>query len=193
MSTLVYLVEDNHLLLRALRSLLVRMSCEVRTGASVAQAARDLESLRPHVMLLDDRLPDGRSLDVMKALWRSAGARPVAPPVVVMSTPNGSDLSDDYLGALKARGSTVDVVNKPLDMQALRALLQDRIEGSRDPAVDSRSGLGRGAPSARSPQGVDPDVIDDGKGRPSISSRFGRPQHHTNDSFWIDGDWGVER
>jgi CheY-like chemotaxis protein len=190
----VLVVEDNAMLMRALRAMLSRLGGHVREASSVAQAARHLESFKPDVLLLDDRLPDGRSLDVMQALWRCQGIQPgmarggTEPPngsrqaVVVMSIPNGSDLDDAYVAALSGAGAKVEVVNKPLNMAALQTVLTECMTAFNDRHL--AFGLRFN------------DTTDDGPGdapRPHQSIRHSQAQRHTDDSFWIDGDWGFER
>jgi two-component system response regulator DevR len=64
----VYLLDDHEVVRRGLRELLeVEDDIEVvGESASAHEAARRIPALRPHVMVLDARLPDGSGIDVCR-------------------------------------------------------------------------------------------------------------------------------
>ncbi|GAA4122763.1 response regulator transcription factor [Knoellia locipacati] len=64
----VYLLDDHEVVRRGLRELLeVEEDIEVvGESASAAEATRRIPALRPHVMVLDARLPDGSGIDVCR-------------------------------------------------------------------------------------------------------------------------------
>jgi DNA-binding NarL/FixJ family response regulator len=64
----VYLLDDHEVVRRGLRELLeVEDDIEVvGESASASEAARRIPALRPHVMVLDARLPDGSGIDVCR-------------------------------------------------------------------------------------------------------------------------------
>jgi DNA-binding NarL/FixJ family response regulator len=64
----VYLLDDHEVVRRGLRELLeVEDDIEVvGESASAGEASRRIPALRPHVMVLDARLPDGSGIDVCR-------------------------------------------------------------------------------------------------------------------------------
>lgn len=68
MVTRVYLLDDHEVVRRGLRELLeVEDDIEVvGESGSASEAARRIPALRPHVMVLDARLPDGSGIDVCR-------------------------------------------------------------------------------------------------------------------------------
>jgi DNA-binding NarL/FixJ family response regulator len=64
----VYLLDDHEVVRRGLRELLeVEEDIEVvGESASAGEATRRIPALRPHVMVLDARLPDGSGIDVCR-------------------------------------------------------------------------------------------------------------------------------
>ncbi|KRF25093.1 response regulator transcription factor [Phycicoccus sp. Soil803] len=68
MTISVYLLDDHEVVRRGLRELLeVEDDLEVvGESGSATEAARRIPALRPHVMVLDARLPDGSGIDVCR-------------------------------------------------------------------------------------------------------------------------------
>ena len=68
MTIRVYLLDDHEVVRRGLRELLeVEDDIEVvGESASAGEATRRIPALRPHVMVLDARLPDGSGIDVCR-------------------------------------------------------------------------------------------------------------------------------
>ncbi len=79
------------------------------TGQAGVQAAREL---RPALILLDNRLPDGRGIDVLRQL--AADGSVSAVPVVILSGDTGQSLTSE-LSAAGAAG----FILKPFDIHAL--------------------------------------------------------------------------
>jgi two-component system, NarL family, response regulator DevR len=67
-STRIFLLDDHEVVRRGLRELLeVEDDLEVvGESASAVEATRRIPALRPHVMVLDARLPDGSGIDVCR-------------------------------------------------------------------------------------------------------------------------------
>lgn len=74
----VLIVEDNALVVGALRVLLEASGFTVSAAAGVQDAVAVARSTRPEVMLLDLSLPDGDGLDVMASLGDAAPRLSVA-------------------------------------------------------------------------------------------------------------------
>ena len=66
----VYLLDDHEIVRRGLRDLLESEGDIVVVGdsGSAAEAQRRIPALRPHVAVLDARLPDGNGIDVCRAI-----------------------------------------------------------------------------------------------------------------------------
>jgi DNA-binding NtrC family response regulator len=128
----VLILEDDRLLLTVLAERFGREGWEVATAATIAEARTALESLAPDVALVDLRLPDGESVELL----REAG--PHAPTVFVIMTAHatvGSAVealklgARDYLEKPFALDRAVATVRQALEVTALRrevAAMRDR-------------------------------------------------------------------
>jgi PAS domain S-box-containing protein len=88
----VLVVEDEPAAARVLEIMLQRAGYHVAAAASLGEARRVLETIRPAAVLLDLQLPDGSGLE----LARELAARPVRIPVVVLS---GQGPAEEFVGA----------------------------------------------------------------------------------------------
>jgi CheY-like chemotaxis protein len=79
--SLILLVDDHLMVLRAWADLLRRVGHEVHTAESVGEALARVEGLRYDLVIVDLDLPDGCGQDVLNEL---RGA-PAAPPVIAVS------------------------------------------------------------------------------------------------------------
>lgn len=186
-------VEDNPWFARILRSVLERARCSANHAANVREAAHALESRCPDLIVLNDALADGDSLDVMHAVWRIHGQAMPKMPVILMHTPNGHEVDLTRVQAMRERGSAVHRVAKPLDLPTFEALVRDCLA----PSIDAD---GRARPQALAPwtdsRATAPLLGNLGEhganGGPGTSSRVRTGPKDLGD-LWIDGDWGVER
>jgi two-component system response regulator RegA len=130
----VLLVEDEAALRQTLERALAARFAEVRSAASVREAAELLASFEPDLLLLDVELGDGTALDVMRA----ALARETVPLVVAMSGAATPVESFD-LAQLGVRS----FLPKPLDLRRLDAALDAAIASAPDLRAQVRAAVGQ--------------------------------------------------
>jgi DNA-binding NtrC family response regulator len=110
MRTRVLVVDDEPLVRRSMEHALTDQGFEVRTAASVAEGFTAFETLRPQVVVLDVRLPDGSGLEMLPRLRR------IDPGVkVVMVTAFGE--TAQVVRAMKL--GAADFLKKPYDLEEL--------------------------------------------------------------------------
>lgn len=142
----VYLLDDHEVVRRGLRELLEVESDIVVVGesASALEATRRIPALRPDVMVLDARLPDGSGIDVCRDV------RSVDPSIVGLILTSYDD--DDALRAAVLAGAAgyllkdirgSDLVNSIRRVSAGEELLDHAVVGR------VRAGWGRDAQDSR--------------------------------------------
>lgn len=110
----VLLVEDDALIRRSLGERLRRRGYEVALAETIAEAMARHREGAADVIVSDDRLPDGRAADLLRAL-RGEGAQQ---PVVVLS---GLGPEEDHAIASALRSPRTAFVQKPADIEQLLA------------------------------------------------------------------------
>jgi DNA-binding NtrC family response regulator len=110
----ILIVDDEEIHARALGRFLDRRghACQVVTTAAAAHAA--LRAGRPHLVLLDMRLPDANGLDLLAEMRELDGALPV-----IVMTAYGS--VETAVRAMKA--GALDYVQKPMDLEELELVV----------------------------------------------------------------------
>lgn len=209
MKPVALLVEHNALLARLLRSVLSRAGCQVVNAANVREARLQLEARRPELLVVDHELADGDGLDVMQTLWRiHQNGKPVSPPVILMTTPNGHEPDPGRLEAMRAHGSRVHHILKPLNIASTEALVRACLATQSDEAhhagrwrTAQSSGLESSmvgatdvqlsteAPQFQASTPPRARAVEPLDGDPALR----RPGSHSDGDLWIDGDWGVQR
>jgi DNA-binding NtrC family response regulator len=111
----VLVVDDEHLMRWALAEMLLDHGCDVveASDACSAQAALD-EDVTPDIVLLDLKLPDSTSLDLLSSIHER---RPTS-KVVLMSGEITPELARDA----RDRGA-YDVLTKPFEMSTLLSVV----------------------------------------------------------------------
>jgi two-component system response regulator DevR len=150
----VLLVDDSELVRAGLRTLLgLEPALEiVGEAATVAAGVEAAERLRPDVVLLDIRLPDGSGLDACRRILR----RTPAPRILILTS-----VIDDAIVDEAIRAGAHGYLLKEIDGRGLVHAVREIAAGNSilDPAVTARvlqrvktGGTGRDAFSSLSPQ-----------------------------------------
>jgi len=106
----VLVVDDELLVLRSTRRLLADEGYEVETAASAAEGLAAFEALRPQVVLLDVRLPDGSGLDILPQMRR---IDPSVQVVIVTAFGEPKDI------VLAMKQGAADYLKKPYELSEL--------------------------------------------------------------------------
>jgi two-component system cell cycle response regulator DivK len=117
MAKTILMVEDNDLVVRVYEAVLSGLGhrpVHVRTGA---EASRLASELRPDLVIMDIRLPDGSGLDVIRGL--KADPKIASIPVIVVSTRVAAG-DESRLAELGCAG----FVSKPIDVARFSATVQ---------------------------------------------------------------------
>jgi two-component system response regulator PilR (NtrC family) len=126
----VLIVDDEPDIRELLEITLQRMQLETSSAADIAEAKIKLANQRFDLCLTDMKLPDGNGLELIKHIQKECPETPVA-----MITAFGS--VDIAINALKE--GAFDFVNKPLDLERLRSLVQTALQlGQREGGVESK-------------------------------------------------------
>ena len=108
----ILIVDDTHFFRTMLADELQAAGYEIQTAGTLAQARQLIADWQPDLMLLDNELPDGHGLDILRA----RPAQPLAPAVILLS---GSTNLNDRIRALTL--GAVDVLVKPYVPEELLA------------------------------------------------------------------------
>lgn len=111
----VFLVDDDESVLRAVRRLLVALGYEVRSYGSPVAFLAEHDAEIPGCMVLDVSMPDIGGLEVQDALLRTSQTRPI-----VFIT--GAGDIPTSVRAMKA--GAVDFLTKPIDRDAFLAAIE---------------------------------------------------------------------
>ncbi len=137
---LILVVEDNALVVDAMRALLEATGHEVSTASSVEETVERCRERMPSLMLLDITLPDGSGLDALARLAADVGC----PPITVALT--GHD--DPALTRACREAGCRAVLLKPVPARELMRLVREWVDEV--DAVASASAIGAG--ERRSPE-----------------------------------------
>jgi len=114
----VLIVDDEPDICELITLTLSRLKCRSDSAHTLGEAKRLLKNNRYALCLTDMRLPDGDGLELISFINQTVAATPVA-----MITAHGS--MDTAIEALK-RGA-FDFLNKPIDLDELKSLIQSAI------------------------------------------------------------------
>lgn len=132
----VLVVDDEADLRQLLEITLTRMGMRCSTAASLGEA-RELLGRQPFDLCLTDmRLPDGRGMELVEDIQRDLPGLPVA----IITAYGDMELAVEAL-----RKGAFDCVSKPLDIDQLRALVNQALGSSVRPAGDDEL-VGNSAP-----------------------------------------------
>lgn len=124
------IIDDEPDILELLEITLSRMNVEVIRAASVAAAKDALAKHHFNFCLTDMRLPDGNGIDLVRYIQNLDGEIPVA-----VITAHGN--MDTAIEAMKA--GAFDFVSKPINLAALRKLVDTAITSNRLAETESTS------------------------------------------------------
>jgi DNA-binding NtrC family response regulator len=119
----VLLIDDEKVLLDAVKELLELNGMEVSSGASCAEAERLWRQARPDLAILDYVLPDG---DAMGLIQRFKDSDPTVPIIIL----TGHATIDLAVNAVK--GGADNLLTKPADPSALLVVIERSLENSRN-------------------------------------------------------------
>lgn len=126
----VLIVDDEPDIRELLEITLQRMDLDTASAADIGEAKTQLSKQHFDLCLTDMKLPDGNGLELIKHIQQHCPETPVA-----MITAFGS--VDIAINALKE--GAFDFVNKPLDLDRLRALVHTALQlGQRDDGVKAK-------------------------------------------------------
>jgi CheY-like chemotaxis protein len=128
LGTVILLVEDDPLLAATVRRTIERLpgAFSVNVAESAFEAKNSWEGLRPQMVLMDYRLPDGFGTDVI-ACMRHAGLRT---PVVCM-TAESESITEECRHAL----AISDVIQKPVSTGQLQSALMRGLDSPARPST----------------------------------------------------------
>ena len=118
MST-VLVIDDDRATLHLMRRTFSDTGVSVETARTAAEGLQIITDLRPDVVLLDVMLPDSSGIDVFQNIKRLDPRLPV-----IFITAGGT--SDTAIEAVK--GGAFDYLLKPLDIEAVRELVQQALD-----------------------------------------------------------------
>lgn len=121
--TRVLIADDEEALRRFLRRYLEGLGYEVRTAADGREAMAAIDELEPDLLITDLHMPGMDGYELLRAL-RSAGA---AFPIIAVS--GGGQFDKRLLLASAAALGAVLTLEKPFELEALRALVERALAG----------------------------------------------------------------
>ena len=119
MSHSALIIDDEPDILELLGITLQRMGVDCRPARDLREARRLLKTRRFDICLTDMKLPDGNGIDFVAEAQKQYPAMPVA-----VITAHGS--MDSAIVALKS--GAFDFLTKPVDLEALRALIKNALD-----------------------------------------------------------------
>lgn len=119
MSHIALIIDDEPDILELLGITLQRMGVDCRPARDLREARRLLKARRFDICLTDMKLPDGNGIDFVAEAQKQYPAMPVA-----VITAHGS--MDSAIVALKS--GAFDFLTKPVDLEALRALVKNALD-----------------------------------------------------------------
>jgi DNA-binding NtrC family response regulator len=112
---IVLVVEDHADTRELVAEMLTRLSYQVRTAATAAQALRSVAAERPDAILLDVKLPDAAGVAGLEQLRKMLPAVPI-----IMLTAN----TDAVMARETLKRGAFDYITKPFDVDRLKSVLE---------------------------------------------------------------------
>ena len=117
----VLVVEDHEDTLSLIAEMLRRLSYQVRTATTAAEAVQIVEHSRPDAVLLDIKLPDASGLSGLEQLRNVLSGVPI-----VMLTAN----TDGTIARETLKRGAFDYITKPFDVDRLKSVLEAALVAS---------------------------------------------------------------
>jgi CheY-like chemotaxis protein len=119
----VLIVEDEADTRTGIREILERSGYVAAEAADGAEGLAKAESLHPHVVLLDVRMPGLDGYEVCRRLKANPATKPI--PVIFLTA-----VQDDALNRLAYEAGAVACILKPFRLEALVTVIQTAIAGA---------------------------------------------------------------
>lgn len=137
MTHIALIIDDEPDILELLGITLQRMGIDCRPARDLREARALLKSRRFDICLTDMRLPDGNGIDFVGEAQKKYPAMPIA-----VITAHGS--MDSAIAALKF--GAFDFLTKPVDLDALRAIVKNALDISRTARQPGHDLIGKSEP-----------------------------------------------
>ena len=137
MTHIALIIDDEPDILELLGITLQRMGIDCRPARDLREARALLKSRRFDICLTDMRLPDGNGIDFVGEAQKKYPAMPIA-----VITAHGS--MDSAIAALKF--GAFDFLTKPVDLDALRAIVKNALDISRTARQPGHDFFGKSGP-----------------------------------------------
>jgi len=124
------IIDDEPDIRELLELTLTRMDIDVDSAGDVSEAKRFLDREQYNICLTDMKLPDGNGIDLVRYMQKYHSATPVA----VITAHGNMDIA---IEAMKA--GAFDFVNKPINLNALRKLVDTAVSASHLPTSSTSS------------------------------------------------------
>jgi len=171
----ILIVEDDPTLREVLEMQVEDMQHRPIAVGTIGEAREKLESACPDLMLLDQQLPDGTGLELLREIHD----RPCMPPVIMITGVRDTDLA---IVAMKE--GAYDFIRKPMDVDELTTSIGNVLNSSRtNHRVGSDGTAETGSQST-------PDIIGDSPAIIAIAKTIGRVAV-TNATVLITGESGT--
>ena len=137
MTHIALIIDDEPDILELLGITLQRMGIDCRPARDLREARALLKTRRFDICLTDMRLPDGNGIDFVGEAQKKYPAMPIA-----VITAHGS--MDSAIAALKF--GAFDFLTKPVDLDALRAIVKNALDISRTARQSGHDLIGKSGP-----------------------------------------------
>ncbi len=189
----VLLVDASPWVAPMLKAMLQRAGCRVSHATSVGQARLMLESRRPDLLVVDERLPDGSGHDIAQAAHEIYAQAPNPNddrvPIIILVS---HGLREDRATAVGyPHTPNAVLLHKPVQIESFETLVRACLASSRTLQADRRA-RDRHAPTRESVVAPAPKEVPPPMFTPSMAAHSGlyADDSSAEDVPWIDGHWG---
>jgi two-component system response regulator AtoC len=173
----ILIVEDDPTLREVLEMQIEDMQHRPIAVGTIGEAREQLDAACPDLMLLDQQLPDGTGLELLREIHE----HPCTPPVIMITGVRDTDLAIEAM-----KEGAYDFIRKPMDIDELSTAIGNVLNSSR---TNRRVGGDQGDPESTGSQST-PDIIGDSPSIIAIAKTIGRVAV-TNATVLITGESGT--